>query len=69
MADSPAQGVVNDRNQVFRPDGSVYPNLYVIDGSVVPTSLGINPFLTISALAERAAELMVTEQRHPDIFL
>lgn len=68
MADTPDQGVVNDRNQVFRPNGSVYPNLYVIDGSVIPTSLGINPLLTISALAERAAELIITEQRHPDIF-
>ena len=68
MADSPARGVVNDRNQVFRPDGSVYPNLYVIDGAAVPSSLGINPFMTISAIAERAADLMITERRHPDIF-
>ena len=32
------------------------PNLYVIDGSVFPTSGGYNPTLTIEALAWRAAE-------------
>lgn len=68
MADSPRYGVINDRHQVYRPDGRVYPNLYVIDGAAVPTSLGINPFLTISALAERAAENIIAEGHHPDIF-
>ncbi|ASU40604.1 hypothetical protein hmeg3_21430 [Herbaspirillum sp. meg3] len=30
-----------------------YRNLYVIDGSMIPGSTGVNPFVTITALAER----------------
>lgn len=47
-------GVVDHAGQVFG-----YKNLYVIDGAIVPTPLGVNPSRTISALAERAAEIMV----------
>jgi cholesterol oxidase len=43
-------GVVDHLGQVFD-----YPNLYVVDGSIVPTALGCNPSHTIAALAERAA--------------
>ena len=34
-----------------------YPGLHVIDGSVVAANLGVNPSLTITALAERAVAL------------
>ncbi|SVE13965.1 uncharacterized protein METZ01_LOCUS466819, partial [marine metagenome] len=42
-------GVIDENFEVFN-----YPGLYVIDGSVVPSNLGVNPSLTITALAEYA---------------
>jgi len=47
MAGDPDSGVVNKNCQVFN-----YPGLYVIDGSVVPANPGVNPSLTITAIAE-----------------
>lgn len=49
MASSPTAGVVDARNRVFG-----YDNLYVVDGSMIPVNLGVNPSLTITALAEHA---------------
>jgi cholesterol oxidase len=49
IADSATHGVVDYRHRVFG-----YLNMYVCDGSVVATNLGVNPSLTITALAERA---------------
>jgi cholesterol oxidase len=46
-------GVVDERHRVFG-----YENLLVIDGSVMPTNPGVNPSLTITALAERAMSLL-----------
>ena len=42
-------GVVDSENRVFG-----YENLLVCDGSAVPANPGVNPSLTITALAERA---------------
>ena len=50
MAASPDQGVVDAWGATWDVD-----NLYLADGSVVPTSLGVNPQLTIMALATRIA--------------
>jgi cholesterol oxidase len=49
IADSSDYGVVDARHRVFG-----YKNMYVCDGSVVGANLGVNPSLTITALAERA---------------
>lgn len=49
IADSPERGVIDYRNRLFG-----YKNMYVCDGSVVAANLGVNPSLTITALAERA---------------
>jgi cholesterol oxidase len=49
IASSPEQGVVDDRHRLFG-----YKNAYVCDGSVIAANLGVNPSLTITALAERA---------------
>jgi choline dehydrogenase-like flavoprotein len=47
---TPDQGVVNAEHQVWGVEG-----LYVMDGSAVPSSLGVNPQVTIMAMATRAA--------------
>jgi cholesterol oxidase len=43
------EGVVNDNFQVHN-----YPGMYIIDGSIMPANPGVNPSLTITALAEYA---------------
>jgi cholesterol oxidase len=58
IASSPADGVVDPGHRVFAtPDGDLYEDLRVLDGSVVPANIGVNPALTITALAERAMAL------------
>jgi cholesterol oxidase len=64
MAEEAARGAVNHKGQVFSADAgtAVYQNLYVCDGSVTPRSLGVNPLLTISAIAERCCALMAQDR-------
>ena len=49
IGDSPATGVIDRDHRLFGYDG-----LYVMDGSAVSSNPGVNPALTILALAERA---------------
>ena len=53
IADSPDHGVVDHHHRVFG-----YRNMYICDGSVLASNLGVNPSLTITALAERAMSLI-----------
>jgi cholesterol oxidase len=57
MSDDPASGVVDDAGSVHGYDG-----LYVLDGSIVPTAIGVNPSKTIAALAERGVERLIAER-------
>jgi choline dehydrogenase-like flavoprotein len=74
MGHDVASGVVDSFGRVFRaPDPAVdadeskqsenpvHVGLWVLDGSIVPTSLGINPALTISALALRGAGELIRQ--------
>ena len=61
MGETGATGLVNDAGQVYNGSGGKHAGLYVADASIVPTSIGVNPFLTISALAERIAEKLIQE--------
>ena len=49
MGDNPEEGALDPYQRVYG-----YPGLHVMDGSVIAANPGVNPSLTIAALAERA---------------
>lgn len=49
MGNNDTEGVVNKELEVFN-----YPGLYIIDGSIIQANPGLNPTLTITAMAEYA---------------
>ena len=49
ISDTPERGVIDPYHRVWG-----HPGLHVVDGSAVPANPGVNPSLTITALAERA---------------
>ena len=60
-----SHGVVDHLGKVFRDDTqAVHDGLYVADGSIIRSALEVNPFLTISALAERIVENIVSSLAH-----
>jgi choline dehydrogenase-like flavoprotein len=63
MAKTATEGTVDELGRVFdtQAGDGLYHGLYVTDGSAVPTALGVNPSLTIAALALRAADNILTE--------
>ncbi|MCC9740964.1 GMC family oxidoreductase N-terminal domain-containing protein [Streptomyces sp. MNU89] len=54
LGDDPATSALDDRNELRG-----HPGLFVTDASAVPTSLCVNPSLTVAALAERACPSIV----------
>ncbi|CAB3802128.1 hypothetical protein LMG28614_05550 [Paraburkholderia ultramafica] len=60
MGEEAQHGVVDHQGRVFSSaaGNAVHEGLYVMDGAVMPMSLGVNPLLTISALAERNCALL-----------
>ncbi|NJN54145.1 MAG: hypothetical protein HC804_04930 [Anaerolineae bacterium] len=55
-------GVIDSKQEVFH-----YPGMYVVDGSVIPANLGVNPSLTITALAERAMSLIPSKEEMEEV--
>jgi choline dehydrogenase-like flavoprotein len=53
MGSDPASSVVDGNNEVHG-----VPGLYVLDGSCFPTSSGVNPMISIAAIAHRGAKLL-----------
>lgn len=49
---SPENGVIDPYHRVYG-----YPTMYVVDGASISANLGVNPSLSITAQAERAASL------------
>ena len=49
MGETAAEGVIDKDNKVFG-----YTNMYVIDGAMISANPGVNPSLSITAIAERA---------------
>ena len=58
MGASAEEGVIDARHRVFG-----YEGLYVIDGSAISANPGVNPSLTITALAERAMAFLPEAER------
>ena len=60
MGEDGSDGAVDHFGRVFQGNGAeVHAGLYVADGSIVRTALGVNPFLTISAFSERIADRII----------
>ncbi len=53
MGEDASKGVINDRFEVHN-----YPGMYILDGSIIPGNLGVNPSLTITAISEYAMSLI-----------
>jgi cholesterol oxidase len=54
-----SEGVVDENFEIHG-----YPGLFIVDGSIMPANPGVNPSLTITALAEYAmSKIQAKEER------
>jgi cholesterol oxidase len=58
MGKDKSSGVISSNNEVFG-----YKNMYVIDGSMISANPGVNPSLSITAIAERAMDLIPEKEK------
>lgn len=58
MGRGPDEAVVDFDHRLYGTD-----NVYVVDGGTIPTSLGVNPQMTIMAFASRAADVLADKLR------
>ena len=64
MGRSKEDSVVNEKFEVHG-----YPRMYILDGSIIPCNLGVNPSLTITALSEYAMSLVPEKEGNQNISL
>jgi len=64
MGTDASNGVVDEKFQVFN-----YPGMTVLDGSIIPGNLGVNPSLTITALSEYAMSLVPEKEGNTRVSL
>lgn len=62
MAEDPTEGIVDPTGESFSN-----PNLFVLDGAIIPSALGVNPSMTIAALAENAVGRLVRGEGTPSL--
>ena len=64
MGENDKEGVVNEKFEVYN-----YPNMHILDGSIIQGNLGVNPALTITALSEYAMSLIPEKEENKNISL
>jgi cholesterol oxidase len=61
IGERPETGVVDGHQRAFG-----YENLLVCDGAAIPANIGVNPSLTITAMAEHAMSHIPDREPRPD---